>query len=211
MITVVVVGTHTEVGKTWVTAALLRELRGTGVAALARKPVQSFDPEDAHPTDADVLAAAADERPEQVCPSHRWLTVPMAPPMASAVLGRPSPSWAELRGEIDFPVEADVGFVELVGGVRSPVAEDADCVAAVADLEPDHVLLVADAELGTIDRVRLAHEALAPRRPLVVLNRYDATVELHRRNASWLSDRDGVDVVTSTAGVVSALALDSVS
>lgn len=42
---IVVVGTRTEVGKTWVTARLLRDLRASGRHVAARKPVQSFDPE----------------------------------------------------------------------------------------------------------------------------------------------------------------------
>ena len=35
---VIVSGTATEVGKTWVGAALARELRGRGVTVAARKP-----------------------------------------------------------------------------------------------------------------------------------------------------------------------------
>ncbi len=41
-----VAGTATEVGKTWWTAAVARELRAAGVHVAARKPVQSGDPGD---------------------------------------------------------------------------------------------------------------------------------------------------------------------
>ena len=58
---VVVAGTATEVGKTWVGAAVARELRDRGTTVAARKPAQSFEPADVEPggigTDADALAA----------------------------------------------------------------------------------------------------------------------------------------------------------
>ncbi len=57
---VVVTGTGTGVGKTWFAAVTLGLLRSRGTAVAARKPVQSFDP-DERPRDADVLAAATGE------------------------------------------------------------------------------------------------------------------------------------------------------
>src|SRR5581483_721782 len=79
---VFVTGTGTEIGKTWWGSALATELHARGVAVAARKPAQSFAPNDAH-TDADVLARATGERPDDVCPPHRWYPVPLAPPMAA--------------------------------------------------------------------------------------------------------------------------------
>ena len=93
-----------------------------------------------------------------------------------------------------------------MGGVRSPITDDADSRDLVRVLEPDTVLLVADATLGTIDRVRCAVEALAPASPVVILNRFDPADELHRRNAAWLVDRDGLEVVTDIAGLADRLA-----
>ena len=43
---VLVVGTGTDVGKTWVSAHLLATLRAAGLTVAARKPAQSFDPAD---------------------------------------------------------------------------------------------------------------------------------------------------------------------
>ena len=88
---VAVVGTGTDIGKTWVSAHLLTGLRAAGLSVSARKPAQSFDPED-DPAgfDAAVLGEASGEAPEVVCASHRWYEVAMAPPMAAEALGRPS-------------------------------------------------------------------------------------------------------------------------
>ena len=193
---VVVSGTATEVGKTYVGAALARALRASGVAVAARKPVQSYEegtpPAD---TDAGVLSAATGERAEEVCPPHRWLPVPMAPPMAADVLGQAAPKLAELVGELGWPSGIAVGLVEGVGGPRSPLAADGDTVDLAAAVGADHVVLVADAGLGTINAVRLSAPAFGGGRPLtVVLNRFDPDDDLHRRNRAWLED-DGFDVV----------------
>jgi dethiobiotin synthetase len=198
-----VAGTGTDVGKTWVTAAVARELRAQGASVSARKPAQSFGPGDE--LDAVVLAAATGEFADAVCRRHRCYEVPMAPPMAAAALGRPAFSVAELVAELAWPDEpVDVGFVETAGGVRSPIADDGDCASFLRAVAPDLVLLVADAGLGTLNSVRLSIDVLAG--PVVVmLNRYDEGVDLHVANAAWLRERDGVDVVTSVVELASAL------
>jgi dethiobiotin synthetase len=206
MTVVVVAGTGTGIGKTWVTAALATVLRGRGVAVSARKPAQSFDPDDDTPTDADVLGAATGEDPGVVCPRHRWLPRAMAPPMAAEVLGSAAFGIAELGLEIEagLPPESIV-LVESAGGVRSPLAADGDTVALVNALEPALVILVADAELGTINLVRLSVAALGHDRTVVYLNRFDSGTELHRLNRDWLTTREGVEVVTDLEALAEML------
>jgi dethiobiotin synthetase len=206
---VVVVGTGTEVGKTWVAAHALRDLRAEGHTVAARKPAQSFGAED-RTTDAHVLGAATGEEPTTVCPRHRWYTLAMAPPMAADALGRPAFAVADLAEETVWsdPPPA-IGLVETAGGVRSPQAADGDAVALVEQLEPDLVVLVADAGLGTINAVRLTLEAVdrgahvAER--LVVLNRYEPADDLHRRNREWLEGAIDAEVLTSVPALVARL------
>jgi dethiobiotin synthetase len=204
---VLVAGTGTDVGKTWVTAAALAALRARGLAVAARKPAQSFDPPDADAarTDADLLGAATGEDARTVCPVHRWYPVPLAPPMAADVLGRPPVKLAELVAELAWPAHTAVGAVETAGGVRSPQADDGDVVDLAWAIAPDLVVLVADAGLGTINAVRLSADVLSPWRTLVVLNRYDPAAELHTRNAAWLANRCGYEVATSAGAVAAAL------
>jgi dethiobiotin synthetase len=192
---VVVTGTATEVGKTWFAAATLAELRARGAAVAARKPVQSFEP-GTGATDGQVLAAATGEDPEEVCPPHRSLAVPMAPPMAAAVLGAPRFTIADLTRELRWPRATDVGIVEGVGGPRSPLADDGDTVDLASALDPDVVLVVADAGLGAINAVRLAVAPFSGRAVIAALNRFDGDDDLHCRNRTWLTDRADVDVVT---------------
>ncbi|MGH9213988.1 MAG: ATP-dependent dethiobiotin synthetase BioD [Acidimicrobiales bacterium] len=203
---VLITGTGTEVGKTWVGCRLAVALRDRDLTVAARKPVLSYDPgDDLTGSDAALLARATDETPEAICPPHRWYPVAMAPPMAADVLGRPRFTIGELVAEIVWPRQARVGLVEAAGGVLSPLAEDGDSVTLAEHLDPDLVVLVADAGLGTINAVRLAVGVLVPWPTTVVLNRYEPLSDLHRRNRTWLVDREHLDVVISAEQILPAL------
>jgi dethiobiotin synthetase len=204
----VVAGTATEVGKTWVAARLAAALHARRWRVGARKPAQSFAPHEHGRTDAEQLAAATGEAPDVVCPRARWYEAPLAPPMAAEALGRPPFALADLARELDasWPrPQLDLALVELAGGPRSPLAVDGDCAALTRVLGPDLLLLVADAGLGTLNAVRLSAAAFAPLPLLVHLNRYEAAVDLHRRNRAWLAERDGFAVTTDLDALLGAL------
>lgn len=200
---VVIAGTGTEVGKTWVAAALLRAAADNGWTVAARKPAQSSLPGET--TDADVLSGVTGEPPEVICPYDRTYRVPMAPPMAADASGIEAPALAQLAAEVASSWVGrfrDLGVVELAGGVASPMAGDGDGSDLAALLEPEAVVLVADAGLGTINAVRLSvaalRQRLGARTPIhVFLNRFDPANELHRRNLEWLTERDGLAVTTT--------------
>jgi dethiobiotin synthetase len=198
MTIVLVTGTGTDIGKTWVTTQLAAALRRHGLAVAARKPVQSFAPDDDAPTDADLLGEATGEAPHTVCPAHRWLPRAMAPPMAAAALDTAPFTIAELVSEVSGGIPDDaIVLVESAGGVRSPLASDGDTVMLANALRPARVILVADAELGTINLVRLSTDVLQGHHVIVYLNRFDADNELHARNHDWLVTREGLEVVTN--------------
>jgi dethiobiotin synthetase len=206
---VLVCGTGTEVGKTWVAGRLLCALRSRGLSVAARKPAQSYDVDSAGvrlggPTDAELLGAASGEDPDTVCRPSRCYPRAMAPPMAAEALGLTDFTIAELVAEMDWPAEAvRMGVVETAGGVRSPQASDGDSTDLIAALAPDVVVLVSDAGLGTINGVRLSMDALqtvtgpmSSVRTVVALNRFDGHHDLHRRNRQWLAARCDYAVVT---------------
>ena len=193
---IVVLGTTTGVGKTWVAAKVLARLKAGGTTVAARKPVQSHaacDPE----TDAVVLAMATGEPTDTVCPPHRSYGVAMAPPIAAAFTGTAPPALGELVAELEWPEQqVQVGVVETAGGPRSPIAADGDCAALAAALSADLSVLVAHAGLGAINAVRLCAPTV-PAPFVVFLNRFDNS-EVHDRNRRWLQ-ADGYDVVVDLA------------
>ena len=193
---VVLLGTDTGVGKTWVAANVAGLLKARWITVAARKPAQSFGPCDPE-TDADVLARATGEVPEDVCPRHRWYAVAMAPPIAAAFLGIEPPTLDELVAELEWPADrVDVGLLETVGGPRSPLAGDADSAGLATAVEADLAVLVAHAGLGAINAVRLC-APIAPRPLVVFLNHFDGA-DLHDRNRRWLQ-AEGFDVVVDIA------------
>lgn len=206
----VVAGTGTDIGKTWVSVQLLRAWRDAGLAVSARKPAQSFAAgDDPAGHDAALLAVASDEDSDDVCPVHRHYPLAMAPPMAARALGRPPVVIGDLVTELRWPADLDVGLVETAGGLRSPQAEDGDALDMAVAVGADIVVLVADAGLGTVHAVRSCVDALsdAGLPALVVLNRYDDTDALHRANLDWLRDVDGYDVrpwMTTDVPVIAA-------
>lgn len=198
-----VLGTHTEVGKTYVTARWLAALRAKGVRVAARKPVQSFDAADGA-TDAQELARATGEDETAVCSPHRAYPLALAPPIAADLLRRPRIAMDDLIAEIRWPSPVDVGVIETVGGPRSPIAHDGDSIDLVKRLKVDRVLLVADAGLGTLNAVRLSLACAAGFEVVVYLNRYDEEVELHRLNRRWLAEKYGVNAIVTMAELLEA-------
>lgn len=236
---VLVTGTGTDVGKTWVAAALATAWLAGGATVAARKPVLSFDPGQAGgadgvltggrassagagesgtaatgadrvgsvATDAEVLAAATGEDPIDVCPEHRRYPLAMAPPIAAATLGRPEFTVADLAGELRWPSGPAVryGLLEGVGGPRSPLAAGGDTVTLIELIQPDRVVLVADAGLGAINAVLLSVAALAPARPVLLLNRFKEDEPVHVTNAGWLRQQTDLTVATSLADLATLL------
>ena len=115
----------------------------------------------------------------------------MAPPMAADALGCVDRIGVDdLICELQWPGGITLGLVETVGGVRSPLAHDADSLDLAVRVGADLAVLVADAELGTINATQLSLAAIDSAfesMPVAVfLNRYDPDCDLHRRNLDWL-------------------------
>ena len=201
--TIFVTGTGTGVGKTFVTCAVLTALRQDGTPVLARKLVESFDPDDAAPRDSELLGAASCESPETVC--SRQVPLAMAPPNAAALLGLPPFSIEDLCRDLTQHGTAVAGwcFVEGAGGIASPLASDGDNRDAIDALNPECTLVVAHAGLGTLNDCRLVHDYLADRPHQFFLNRYDANDPIHADNLAAL--RRFAEVSTSVAEVTAQL------
>ena len=112
---------------------------------------------------------------------------------------------SEIVNELRWPSKVDIGFVETVGGVRSPLACDGDSLELLRRVAVDRMLLVADAKLGTINNVRLTMAAVGATPTIVYLNRFDPDNELHELNRRWLIEQDKLTVITNLHQLVVAI------
>ncbi len=205
-VVVFVAGTGTEVGKTWASAGLARLLRDRGLSVEACKPVQSYDPDEPGPTDAAALAAATGQHPDDVCPPEHRYPVPLAPPMAARRLGQVCPTLDELTVDCRFAATVDVGLVEGVGGLYSPIAADGHNLDLIERIGPDLVIVVASAALGGIHDTLACTLPLSAYRRAVFCNRFDHRTEVHVLNVDWLRDT-GLEVATSLSELAKVVSM----
>ncbi len=148
--------------------------------------------------------------PTAVCPQHRWYPVPDGP-----ADGRRRPRSARPHPRRGRSTSCAGRPAPTVGSGRDrrrgPVADHRTTPTAATwsgSWQPDVVLLVADAGLGTIDR----RPACAVDRPRPAPHRsWSSTASIPpttstAATAAWLADRDGLDVVTDIAELADRLA-----
>jgi dethiobiotin synthetase len=162
---VVILGTGTNVGKTYVTACVARGLRRV-TSVLALKPIESgTTPEEAG--DAGVIALAAGHAPKL---SPWRLRRAVSPHLAAREQGVELRSdraaeWVRLQQEAHA---ARVTLVETAGGAFSPLGVGDTNVDLARALEPALWLLVAPDALGVLHDVTSTLRAL-PRPPDAVV------------------------------------------
>ncbi len=162
---IVVLGTGTDVGKTYVSACLARGL-AEHVAVLALKPIESGVPVGVA-GDAGAIAAAAGHAPAL---SPWRFPRPVSPHLGAREQGL-SIDVAEVGAwvaEQERTAGARVTVVELAGGAFSPLGPGLTNVDLAQVLAPALWLLVAPDSLGVLHDVAATLRAL-PRRPDAVL------------------------------------------
>jgi dethiobiotin synthetase len=160
---VVVTGTDTGVGKTYVAEALTRLLARTQ-RVVAIKPFESGLAEN-EPGDAERLAEAS----LQTAPRHalRRFAAPLAPAMAAEREGVAIDFDVVLSEIRSLAAGADVALVEGAGGLLSPLTWTEDALTLARALDAD-VVLVASDRLGTLSVTHAAVEVLQARGRLPV-------------------------------------------
>ena len=165
MTTVFIAGAGTEIGKTYVTSAIVRRLRADGRDVRALKPVASGVPPVGDPGFADsdtarLLAAqgvAVSENSVAACSPWRY-SAPLAPDQAAALEGRT----LELEAVVAWcleRMEAEPGtlLIEGVGGLMSPVTQEATGLGWLWSLACP-AILVSGSYLGAISHALTAYE-----------------------------------------------------
>ena len=160
-----VTGTDTGVGKTLVTAALLRRLRESGVTVAGMKPVAAGavpGPEGPANEDALLLQSESSTRhPYSIV--NPWLFAPaIAPHIAAADAGVTIDTDRIARAHDVLRASADVVFAEGAGGFLVPL-DARRSFAELPGLLGMEILLVVGLRLGCLNHAFLTRDAIAAR------------------------------------------------
>ena len=160
-----VTGTDTGVGKTLVTAALLRRLRESGVRVAGMKPVAAgvvTGPEGPANADALLLQSESSIRHPYAL-VNPWLFEPaIAPHIAAADAGVVIDTDRIVRAHDMLRITADVVLAEGAGGFLVPL-DARRSFAELPGLLDMEVLLVVGLRLGCLNHALLTVEAIAAR------------------------------------------------
>jgi dethiobiotin synthetase len=198
-----VTGTDTGVGKTVVSAALIRSLARLGMRVGAYKPVCSGVECGADGgrswADLDRLKEAlAEPTPlDRICPQR--FEAPLAPPLAARAEGKTIDEALLTSGLQAWGGFADLVVVEGVGGILCPITDD-ETVADLAVKWRIPTVVVCANRLGTINHSLLTIEAIQRRGiPLIgfVMNDAlpDASADAHETHIHEIERRSGAPCV----------------
>ena len=182
MKTLLVTGTDTNVGKTWVTSLLVREFRRWGINTGAYKPVCSGAEKNSEGdvvwADIEALRAACGTDPEidLVCPQRFHAAV--APNIAARMENRCVESQLLIDGVARWSSHVDQLVIEGAGGIFCPLSDELTVMDVAVQLNTPTIVVAAN-RLGVINHTRLTVEALQTRGVnvvAVVLNEISAAV-----------------------------------
>jgi len=162
-----ITSTGTGIGKTFITAALLRQAKAAGKSAAVYKPVISgFDPSKPEESDTGILLRALDLPPskENIKRISPWrFKQPLAPSMAARTENRAVDFGALIEhGCKAMQGPEDIVLIEGVGGAMAPLDEEHTVLDWIEALEIE-AMLVAGTYLGALSHTLTALAALAQR------------------------------------------------
>jgi dethiobiotin synthetase len=164
---IIVLGTGTAVGKTWITIALAHALRRLGASVVALKPVETGvgSATASGASDASLLASASSSVP---APAPFTFPDPISPHLAAHRASR-SIDLATLRQYVarhEIAVTSSVAsfvMIESAGGCLSPLGAGLTNTDLAIALDPAIWILVAPDSLGVLHDVSATLAALASR------------------------------------------------
>lgn len=181
-------GTDTEIGKTFITCALLQHAAQRGLRAAGVKPVAAGTDADGRNDDVENIRAASTVALADDILNPYCFSAAIAPHIAASEEGRRIEFATIQRACRQAMQQADLVIVEGVGGFRVPLGGDGDSAdLAVALALP--VILVVGMRLGCINHALLTAEAIAARGLTLagwVANRIDPAMARFDENLATL-------------------------
>jgi len=192
-------GTDTEIGKTFVTCALLHRARRIGLTVAGIKPVAAGTDAAGRNEDVERIRAASNVAlAEDVINPYRFAPA-IAPHLAAAEAGVAIDFARIAAACISARLEADLVIVEGVGGFCVPLGVDRDSADLAATLALP-VILVVGLRLGCLNHALLTAEAIAARGLTLagwVANRIDPDMARAEDNIAALRERLGAPLLGS--------------
>jgi dethiobiotin synthetase len=181
-------GTDTEIGKTFITCALLHRASRDGLPAAGLKPVAAGTDATGKNEDVEQIRAASNVLlPDEIINPYCFAAA-IAPHIAAAEEGRPIDFAVIKAACTEARAAADLLIVEGAGGFRIPLCADGDSAdLAVALGLP--VILVVGMRLGCISHALLTVEAIIGRGLKLagwVANRIDPAMSRFDENLATL-------------------------
>ena len=192
-------GTDTEIGKTFITCALLHRARQLGLRAAGIKPVAAGTDAAGRNEDVESIRAAGNVALPREVINPYCFSAAIAPHLAAAEQGV-TIDFAPIRAACaSARQQADLLIVEGVGGFRVPLGVDRDSAdLAVALALP--VILVVGLRLGCLNHALLTAEAIAARGLRLagwVANRIEPDMPRADENIATLRERLGAPLLGS--------------
>jgi dethiobiotin synthetase len=153
-----VTGTDTGVGKTWVARALARALVAAGRRVVAIKPVETGCRDATRAAEDGALLAAATGQREPTAALRRF-AAPLAPALASEAQGETIDLDALVLRIESLGDGADLVLLEGAGGLLSPITWEWNAVDLARTVGATALVVGAD-RLGVINHALLALSAL---------------------------------------------------
>ena len=152
-----VTGTDTGVGKTYITCELVRSLREEGIDAVGYKPVCCGDRED-----AELLLEASDNAEPIEAINPVWYQAPVTPSVAAELESKPVPL-EDIRSHAESMAERhEILVMEGVGGWEVPMS-GSETFADMAEGLGWPVVLVVANRLGALNHTLLTENAIRDR------------------------------------------------
>jgi dethiobiotin synthetase len=158
-----VVGSDTEVGKTFQSIQLAIALKPTQLKLGAYKPVASGIPITDSSSDARQLALACDielDLIEKVCPQS--FAAPMAPPVAAWLENRQVDEELLAAGALWWTERSELVLVEAAGGIMSPISQKKTVLDLAEQLNFPLILVVGN-RLGSVSQTLTATAVIRQR------------------------------------------------
>jgi dethiobiotin synthetase len=205
MTAIFITATGTDIGKTFVTAGLIRHCRAAGRPVTALKPiVTGYYPAEAAGSDPGVLLTALG-KPAAVEDIERIAPFRFAAPLAPAMAARHENRTVDFDGLLGFCRRAiarhdGLMLIEGVGGIMVPLDDRRTVLDWMAALRLP-LLLVTGSYLGTISHTLSALDVLA-RRDLAV-----KAVIVNETPGSAVTMTDTMETISHFTGAIPVVAL----